>query len=125
MKTSPLTQSALGDARRQVETCCREFTDPDVATLRDAVEGVQRLTGVLGELVDRIRDHAPFAFDDENQHIGEELVRDLHATRGCLTTAGLLVAPALDDLRELTGSTAELTGRTPELTGTTPRAATR
>lgn len=125
MKTSPLTQTVLDEARRQVETCCREFTDPDVATVRDTVEGVQRLTGVLGELVDRIRDHAPFAFDDENQYVGEELVRDLHATRGCLTTAGLLIAPALDDLRELTGTTAEPTSTTPELTGSTPRAAVR
>lgn len=105
MITSPPQWKVLDDARRQVETYCREFTEPDVEAVRDAVDGVQGLTTALGELVDRIRDYAPLAFDDGNQHVSEELARDLHAVRGCLTTAGLLVAPALDDLRELTGPT--------------------
>ncbi|MFB9726392.1 hypothetical protein [Haloechinothrix salitolerans] len=105
MIASTLPRTVLDEARHQVETYCREFAKPDVDAVREAVEAVHRLTGTLGELVDRIREHAPSAFDGGNQHVGEELARDLHATRGCLTTAGLLVAPALDDLRELTDTT--------------------
>lgn len=102
--TAASPRGALEDADRLLEHVTRAIAEdaPDVARFRGAVEGVHRLVGTLTKLIETMMDRAPAAFvGDGHQHVGEELVRDLRAARGCLTTAGLLVEPAVDDLRAL------------------------
>lgn len=91
----------LWRAWHDIETARRDLTDPGVGAARDAIEDLHRLTVTLAGLVEDLIDHTPVALDGNHRHIGDELVRDLKAAHGCLTTAGLLIAPALDDLREL------------------------
>lgn len=103
--TTASSRGALEDAERLLEQVTRTIADsaPDVASLHGAVEGVHRLAGTLTELIETMMECAPATFGrDGHQHVGEELVRDLRAVRGCLTTARLLVEPAVDDLRALT-----------------------
>lgn len=74
----------------------------DAALFGEALTGVHRVVGTLTELVRAMMDRAPGAFDGDGYRIiGDELVRDLRAMHGCLTTAGLLVEPAVNDLRAL------------------------
>jgi len=96
--------------QHDIETASRRLIEPDLDTLATAVEDIHRLTTMLADLVDLLTEHAPRAFDGDGDHIRDELVRDLNATHGCLTTAGLLIAPAVDDLRELRHSTIGVPG---------------
>lgn len=95
--------ATLTDARTMLDGVNRAIADgaPGVDELREVVEGIHGLAGALTELVDTLMTVTPSVLDDGNRAVGGELLRDLRAARGCFTTAGLLVAPAVDDLRKV------------------------
>lgn len=105
---------ALQDACEQIQRATQELTHiTEVDQWHAAVEGVHRITGALSELVDTLTDIAPGAFGrNGHRDIGDELLRDLRAARGCLTTTSLLVAPAVDDLHQLASGRAATKPRT-------------
>lgn len=95
--------AALADARRILDQVEHRLAGavPTPTELRTAVEGVHQVTTALATLAQTLMDQFPKALAD--QTIAKEVVADLRAMHGCLTTSTLLLAPALDDLRGMTG----------------------
>ncbi|WP_158895541.1 hypothetical protein [Amycolatopsis anabasis] len=99
------TRHLLDHARDAVATAT-----PGLNGLHTAVEGTHKVAAALAALVATVIDAAPAALtarDGDDGHLARELVADLRATHGCLTTACLLIGPALDDLRGLARPTAD------------------
>jgi hypothetical protein len=100
-------EPALVEARRLLERVQHALTAdrPAPHLVHGVVEGTHQLTTALSDLVTTLIDRAPTALaatDGADGHLAKELVADLRAMNGCLTTGALLLAPALDDLRGLT-----------------------
>jgi hypothetical protein len=86
---------------------------PDPAALHAAVDGAIRLANALADLVTTVMRQAPAGLDHgtypntdpssgaDTGPILAELLADLRAMHGCLTTGPLLLAPARDDLYRL------------------------
>lgn len=76
---------------------------PEPAELYGAVDGAIRLANSLAELVTTVMRQAPATLDHDPSAgpIISELLADLRAMHGCLTTGALLLAPARDDLHRL------------------------
>lgn len=93
----------MQDACQHIQHTTRNLThSTDLTQLQAAVESVHRITGALTELVDVLTDRARVTFrSNDHSDVGNELLHDLRAARGCLTTAGLLIAPAVDDFHQL------------------------
>lgn len=73
------------------------------------MEGIHDLTGALATLVATVMEQVPQGLNDDA--VAKEVVADLRAMHGCLTTSTLLLAPALDDLRGLTAPEAAVVPR--------------
>jgi hypothetical protein len=71
---------------------------PTPRDLYAVVDGTIHVTTELAELVATVMRQAPAALADDHQGLLGEVLADLHATHGCLTTAPLTLAPARDDL---------------------------
>lgn len=110
--TTPSVPVSPGDALRQVgqhiRDAARDLTAvaPRITDVHAVMVGLEDITAALTDLVDALTGATPALFGG-NGHgaLGDELLRDLRAARGCLTTAGLLVAPAVTDLRQLADGT--------------------
>ncbi|HEX5116027.1 MAG TPA: hypothetical protein VFW65_12585 [Pseudonocardiaceae bacterium] len=85
---------------------------PDPVALHAAVDGAIRLANALAGLVTTVMRQAPAGLDHradpdaagtgaQTGPILHELLADLRAMHGCLTTGPLLLAPARDDLHRL------------------------
>jgi hypothetical protein len=92
----------LDQARDHITEAGRELTarPPELADLHAAVDGVIQVTNAVAELVNNALRAAPTVLE-HNPVTLKELLADLRAAQGCLTTAPLLVAPARDDLHDL------------------------
>ncbi|SDI34860.1 hypothetical protein SAMN05192558_107257 [Actinokineospora alba] len=90
----------LTDARRLLEQVEHSLEGAGTEGLRAAVEGVHEVTRALAAVTAALMEQVPVGLDD--QGIAKEVVADLRAMHGCLTTSTLLLAPALEDLRGLT-----------------------
>ncbi|GAA5101632.1 hypothetical protein [Haloechinothrix salitolerans] len=103
----------LSEANQCIAHARRTLTNrtPSLLDVRQTVEDIHEIAGELTTLVGLLRERAEAAFGDTNQHVLGELERDLHAMYGCLTTAGLLIAPAVEDLRELSSGVARDSGQ--------------
>jgi hypothetical protein len=91
---------ALTEARRllaDTETALRVGT-PDADDVSAVVTGTHDLTTTLAGLVQALMDHMPTLATTHGQDVSSEILADLRALHGCLTTGALLLAPALDDL---------------------------
>ena len=101
--TPDTSDDAMHHVHRAIGRAAKELTrTSDIDHLRTVAEGVQKVATALTGLVDALAERSPAAVARAGHaDIVEELVRDLRAARGCLTTAGLLLAPAVSDLREI------------------------
>ncbi|MFC4000928.1 hypothetical protein ACFS2C_28155 [Prauserella oleivorans] len=92
--SSGLVRAELDHAQQCVELARQGLAAQPTAavTLHAAVDGVHRVAGALAR----------------------EVVADLHALHGCLTAGTLLLEPALEDLRGLTGAAGSARGRAAE-----------
>lgn len=92
----------LDQARDHLAGAGRELTTrpPDLPDLHAAVDGVMQVTTAVAELVDTVLRAAPTVLEHDPVAL-KELLADLHAAHGCLTTAPLLLAPGRDDLHDL------------------------
>jgi hypothetical protein len=93
--------NALGDARRLLAGAVTALhTDtPDVSSLAAVITGTHEVTTTLADLVAAVMDHTPTLADRHGPESTTEVLADLRALHGCLTTGALVLAPALDDLR--------------------------
>lgn len=90
-------QLALGRAERTLMA-----GRPAVAELYPAVAGVHELSMAMAALVQTlIRTTDVTLAGHADEQLRSDLVADLRAMHGCLTTAALLIAPSLDDLGPL------------------------
>lgn len=80
---------------------CLATRTPAPAELHAAVDGAMRISTALADLVTTMMHQAPAALDDTSGPVLTELLADLRAMHGCLTTGPLLLAPARDDLHQL------------------------
>jgi hypothetical protein len=64
-----------------------------------------QVTTALADLVATVMRQAPAALNSTHERVLHELLADLRATHGCLTTGPLLLAPARDDLQHLVTGT--------------------
>ena len=86
----------LCDAERTLGT-----RPPTLAQLYAGVDGAIEVATALAELVSTVIRQAPAALDTNPEpQVLRELLADLRAMHGCLTTGTLLLAPARDDLRQ-------------------------
>lgn len=94
-------------ARDHVAGAGRELTarPPDLAELYAAVDGVVQVSNAVAELVSTVVRAAPAVLADPVTL--KELLADLRAAHGSLTTAPLLLAPARDDLADLVSARQE------------------
>jgi hypothetical protein len=74
---------------------------PGMGELHAAVEGTMELTTTLAELVATMIRQVPATFGGADDPVAKDLVADLRAAHGCLTTGALLLAPAREDLQRL------------------------
>lgn len=114
---SDRVEHALAHAREQVERTHRALDgtlDPRLAYA--AVEGVHHLASAVAGLVGALMEQVPAmaAEYDTDPASARELVADLRAMHGCLTTGVLLLDPALEDLRGLATNTTEGTTMRPD-----------
>ncbi|RJQ85492.1 hypothetical protein [Amycolatopsis panacis] len=93
--------TTLGDARRLLaHTVTALRTDaPDAVDIAAAIIGTHEVTTALADLVTAVMDHTTTLTDRHDPETSTEVLADLRALHGCLTTGALLLAPALDDLR--------------------------
>ena len=92
---------ALTDVRRllaDTEAALRNGT-PDAREVTAVVTGTHEVTTALAGLVQAVMDHTPALVDRHGPEVSTEVLADLRALHGCLSTGALLLAPALDDLR--------------------------
>lgn len=82
----------------------RAQTPPGPAQLHAMVHGTVGVTNALADLVAAAMRQVRAALDHSRDPILHELLADLRATHGCLTTGQLLLAPAIDDLYQLAAS---------------------
>lgn len=111
-------RAQLDHAREHLAAADRVLTArvPDPVALHAAVDGAIRLANALAGLVTTVMRQAPAGLDHRAGHsaspdaagtgahtgsILDELLADLRAMHGCLTTGPLLLAPARDDLYRL------------------------
>ncbi|KAA9157746.1 hypothetical protein FPZ12_024195 [Amycolatopsis acidicola] len=80
---------------------CLATRTPGPVELHAAVDAAMRIGTALADLVATVMHQAPAALDHRSDAVLTELVADLRAMHGCLTTGPLLLAPARDDLRQL------------------------
>lgn len=80
---------------------CLATRTPGPVELHAAVDGVMRISTALADLVATVMRQAPATLDHRSDPVLTELVADLRAMHGCLTTGPLLLAPARDDLHQL------------------------
>jgi len=101
--TSEISGDVMHHVHRAIGRATKELTHTtDIDRLHAIAEGVQQIATALTGLIDVLAERSPAAVTRAGHpDVGEELVRDLRAARGCLTTAGLLLAPAVSDLREI------------------------
>ncbi|WP_216208703.1 hypothetical protein [Amycolatopsis aidingensis] len=96
---------ALDEARRLVDYTGREVTTsaPGPVAAHAVVEGVHHLASALAGLVNALIERVPAAVagSGRDEHAANEVVADLRAMHGCLTTGVLLLEPTLDDLHGL------------------------
>ncbi|HVW40212.1 MAG TPA: hypothetical protein VHC18_02575 [Amycolatopsis sp.] len=99
-------QERLDQARDHLAAAARVLTvdTPGPAELHAAVDGAMRMSTALGEFVATVMRQAPATLDHTNSTVLNELLADLRAMHGCLTTGERLLAPARDDLHELVAS---------------------
>ncbi|WP_199430509.1 hypothetical protein [Qaidamihabitans albus] len=92
---------AIEEAERGIARVQRALDahDGDLRALREAISGTLRLTRSLAATVDRIGLYAPSTVPDPA--IVGDVVADLRALHGCLTTGAALVDPAVEDVRGL------------------------
>nr|WP_042186573.1 hypothetical protein [Kibdelosporangium sp. MJ126-NF4]CEL17373.1 hypothetical protein [Kibdelosporangium sp. MJ126-NF4]CTQ91400.1 hypothetical protein [Kibdelosporangium sp. MJ126-NF4] len=91
---------ALTDARRllaDTEAALRDRT-LDAGAVSAAVSGTHEVISALTGLVQALMDHTPALVDRHGPDISTEVLADLRALHGCLTTGALLLAPTLEDL---------------------------
>ena len=74
---------------------------PGPAELHTAVDGAMRVSTALADLVATMIRQAPATLDRSGGPVLKELLADLRAVHGCLTTGPLLLAPAREDLHHL------------------------
>jgi hypothetical protein len=74
---------------------------PSLAELHAAAEGAIQVSTALADLVATMMRQAPGALDRAHQGALNEVLADLRAVHGCLTTGPLLLAPARDALHLL------------------------
>lgn len=89
------------DARRLLEDAAGKITESssDLAQLQREVAGVHQVVTALGSVVETVMNKASPAFGGNGERQpGREIMLDLRAVHGCLASARLLIAPALDDL---------------------------
>ena len=93
----------LDQARDQLAAAERSLNAraPGPAELHAAVDGAMRVCTALADLVATVMRQAPVTLDHSSGPILNELLADLRAMHGCLTTGPLLLAPARDDLHHL------------------------
>jgi hypothetical protein len=93
----------LGQAHDDLTAAERSLTAraPSLAELHAAVDGTIRVSTVLADLVATVMRQAPAVLDHTHQAVLNEVLADLRAVHGCLTTGPLLLAPARDALRLL------------------------
>jgi hypothetical protein len=93
----------LEHARDQVTEAEQMLTEraPELGELHAAVDGAMQVTTALADLVATVMRQAPAALNPTHAQVLQELLADLRATHGRLTTAPLLLAPARDDLHHL------------------------
>lgn len=117
--SSGLVRAELDHAQQCVELARQGLAAQPTAavTLHAAVDGVHRVAGALAGLVGALMDQLPAGIDGDSEHAraaAREVVADLHALHGCLTAGTLLLEPALEDLRGLTGAAGSARGRAAE-----------
>jgi hypothetical protein len=71
---------------------------PDADAISAAVTGAHDVTVTLAGFLQVVMDHAPALGNTHGHDVSREVLADLRAVHGCLTTGALLLAPALDDL---------------------------
>ncbi len=93
--------NTLDDARRLLADAVTALHTgtPDVGDVAAVIIGTHEVTIALGALVAAVMDHTTILTDRHGSGISTEVLADLRALHGCLTTGALLLAPALDDLR--------------------------
>lgn len=108
----------LTEATEHIAHATRALTHrtPSLLEVRQVVEDLHEIAGELTTLVGLLRERAEAAFGDTHEQVRRELERDLHAMHGSLTTAGLLIAPAIEDLRELASGAGRESGPPEPLT---------
>lgn len=74
---------------------------PGPIELHAAVDGAIALSTALASLVTTVMRQAPAALDHHSGPALNELLADLRAMHGCLTTGTVLLAPGRDDLHHL------------------------
>jgi hypothetical protein len=102
-ETGATVSGQLKHSRDQVTEAEHILTErpPKLAELHAAVDGAMQVTTALADLVATVIRQAPAALNPTHAQVLQELLADLHATHGRLTTAPLLLAPARDDLHHL------------------------
>ncbi|OLT00593.1 hypothetical protein BJF90_34765 [Pseudonocardia sp. CNS-004] len=74
---------------------------PSLTELHAAAEGAIQVSTALADLVAIMMRQAPGVLDRAHQGVLNEVLADLRAVHGCLTTGPLLLAPARDALHLL------------------------
>ncbi|WP_158886903.1 hypothetical protein [Amycolatopsis anabasis] len=101
---SPDVAAELHRAHRSLQDAHDRLrvADLDVEALHAALADTLRVTTTLSAITDELADQAPAVLDEPARHeVLGDLLADLKALRGCLTTGVALVEPALDDLARL------------------------
>ncbi|WP_436499705.1 hypothetical protein [Actinokineospora sp. HUAS TT18] len=93
----------LDQARDHLAAAERSLTErpPGLTDLHATVDGAMQVTTALADLVATLMRQAPDALAHISGPVLNELLADLRATHGCLTTGPLLLAPAREDLHHL------------------------
>ena len=96
-------EQRLEQARHHVTAAERFVTAraPRLAELHAAVDGAIHVNTALAELIATVMRQAPATLDHTHQAVLHEVLADLRAMHGCLTTGPLLLAPARDALHLL------------------------
>jgi hypothetical protein len=103
MRGPGAVRECLDQAHEHVAAAQRDLPArvPDPAELHAAIDGALRISTALADLVAAVMRQAPASLDHSSGPMLHELLADLHAIHGCLTTGAVLLAPGRDDLRHL------------------------
>ncbi|GAA3892645.1 hypothetical protein GCM10022243_67010 [Saccharothrix violaceirubra] len=97
----------LADARRLLADAATALhtATPDARDVAAVITETRAVTTTLAGVVAAVMDHTTILADRHAPEIRTEILADLRALHGCLTTGALLLAPALDDLRATAADT--------------------